>query len=307
MTYRIANDEVFMNDFAEKEFRATIYFPVNCKNTCPFCTSRALYNTWSPNPDAVLEAMGILRGVKPRKKPVITITGGEPSYDLPMLAKMLDIVKRCEVYINTTGLKENLDSFSSLLTSHAASIKGVSVSRHTGTWQTDRAILRNIATDEALATAFPRINMRINAVIDDRTPKDRLECILARWLPVFERRKGYMDVSLRYDYNKVTQENLHLLDTPTIRKLTEIKDLKYESHTLCDVCDNLNFIYKGKMLVRFHRGLANTRLNLGNITSIESLVIFHDGLIATDWDRTTEGLSWYLQQLAHYRINDKRS
>lgn len=304
--YRIANDEVFQNDWAVKEFRATVYFPMNCKNTCPFCTSRALYNTWGADPEAVIKALDLFVGLRPSKRPVVTITGGEPSYDLGMLTKMLDKLKDCDVYLNSTGLKDNLEDFSNVVLSYAGLVKGVSISRHTAAWQTDRSILRNIATDQQLADEFGETNIRINAVIDDRTPQDRLKLILDRWLPIYRARDGYLDVSLRYDYNKVTQENLHLLDMPIIRKLTDIPFLKYEGHSLCDVCDNLNFLYKGDMPVRFHRGLANTRLNLGDIISIESLVIFHDGLVATDWDRTVDGLDWYLKQMDGYRIRRRK-
>ena len=270
------------------DMRISIYFPRNCANTCPFCTSRALYSMWGVNAD---EVMRKCEAVGKSKISVITITGGEPFTDYLKLEQMLDMFEGKEVYINTTLLAADVPAAVEIAAAHPC-VKGYSVSRHGATYEEDLAMLHKCADDSQVVT-LP-CKLRVNCVVDPRIHPDKLAAIIKRWRGMFAHKGGVMDLSFREDYNGVSLENLHCLDTPVVRLLTDPGlGLKYVGQSDCHVCDNLLFETEEGMTVRYHRGLAQTRLKLGCITEIESLVLFPDGLLATDWDRTTEGLEEY--------------
>lgn len=142
---------------------------------------------------------------------------------------------------------------------------------------------------------LPARSIRINAVLpsDPIVGAAAMPGVIRRWEKAFLQNQN-IGLSFREDYNTVTLENLHALDTPYVCALTSM-DLELVGQSDCHVCDNLIFRSDKGMKVRYHRGLANTRLKVGNLVEIESLVLFPDGHMATDWDRSDDGLAAYCQ------------
>ena len=53
------------------------------------------------------------------------------------------------------------------------------------------------------------------------------------------------------------------------------------------------------MRIRYHRCLPGVVVKIGDIVSLRELVIYPDGFVATDWDRTNVGLDWYMSNVFH--------
>ena len=120
--------------------------------------------------------------------------------------------------------------------------------------------------------------------------------VLNRWEKIWKQKKGQkLDVSFRHDYNKIVNENLHLLNTESIMAATEVGN--YYGRVYCHACDKVLFKTKNGMDFRIHRGLPNTRIKIGNIVEMQELVLFPDGILCTDWDKSQDGLEYYMKLL----------
>ncbi len=288
--YILSDSEVTYTPETKKDKMCTVYFPHDCKNNCKFCTSKEFYKTNVPNKEAVLDW---LHAFEKSDLTEIVITGGEPMSDLNLLEEILKICKNKNVYINTTFLEEGKEEFIKLVNKYK-NVKGINISRHGETYKLDSTLLKGIAKDEDVLTI--NTNVRINCFVGERINVEKMKKILKRWEPIWEQKKNHtLDLSFRHDYNKVVPETMHSLDNESINAATELAD--YYGRVYCHVCDKVLFKTKKGMDFRIHRGLQNTRIKIGNIIEMQELVLFPDGCLCTDWDKTTDGIEEYLKIL----------
>lgn len=288
--YVLSDSEVTYTLETKKDKMCTVYFPNDCKNDCKFCTSKAFYNMNIPNKEAVIEW---LKAFEKSDLTEIVITGGEPMSDINLLKIMLFICKNKNVYINTTFLENGKEEFIELVNSYK-NVKGINISRHTDSYDKDCNILKGIAKDQDVLKI--NTNVRINCFVGNSISADKMARIIKRWEPIWEKKNNNsLDISFRHDYNIIVPETLHALDTESILAATSLAD--YYGRVYCHVCDKVLFKTKKGMNFRIHRGLQNTRIKIGNITEMQELVLFPDGALCTDWDKTTDGIEEYLHIL----------
>jgi organic radical activating enzyme len=288
--YILSDSEITYTPESPKDHMCTVYFPADCKNDCKFCTSKIFYSQNIPNPEEVLSW---LCAFTKSELTEIVITGGEPMSDLELLKQMLEIIKNKTIYINTTFLDNGKEDFIKLVNAYP-NIKGINISRHSKSYEDDVKILHSIATDEDILKI--NTNVRINCFVGEKIDQEKMKEILDRWEAIWEQKEGHkLDVSFRHDYNKIIPENLHLLNTESIKAATEVGN--YYGRVYCHACDKVLFKTNKGMPFRIHRGLPNTRVKIGNITEMQELVLFPDGILCTDWDKTQDGLEYYLNIL----------
>ena len=288
--YILSDSEVTYTPETKKDKMCTVYFPADCKNNCKFCTSKVFYEENVPNQKKVLYWLAALSESDVSE---IVITGGEPMSDLALLKKMLYLCRNKTVYINTTFLENGKEEFIDLVNANP-NIEGINISRHTASYEDDIKILDSIAKDRDVLKI--NTNVRINCFVGDSIDKDKMQQILDRWEPIWEEKEDHkLDVSFRHDYNKMNPMNLHLLDTESIMAATEVGD--YYGRIYCHACDKVLFQTKKGMNFRIHRGLQNTRVKIGNIVEMQELVLFPDGVLCSDWDKTQDGLEHYMRTL----------
>lgn len=287
-SYILCDTEVTYTPETKKDKMCSVYFPKDCDNDCKFCTSKQFYEDNKPNASKVLKWMNSFKSSDLEN---IVITGGEPMSDIELLSKMLNCCDSKNVYINTTFLKPNIESFIKLV-NNTDCVKGVNISRHGVDYSQDCLLLNEIAEDEMVELIDA--DVRINCFVGESISEEKMKKILDRWEAV-RRNKRNIDVSFRHDYNKITPYNIHLLDTESIKSATKVGE--YYGRVYCHVCDKLLFKTHDGMDFRIHRGLNNTRIKIGDITEMQELVLFPDGTLATDWDKTVDGLEIYLKIL----------
>ncbi len=288
--YILCDSEVTYTPDTKKDKMCTVYFPADCKNNCKFCTSKAFYRNNRPNREKVLEWLNALAKSDVSE---IVFTGGEPMSDITLLEEMLKMCKNKNVYINTTFLNKGKEEFINVVNKYEC-VKGINISRHCETYDEDCLLLNDIAMDEDVLSI--NTNVRINCFVGEKILEEKMRKILNRWEKVwFQKKNKTLDVSFRHDYNTVTPEVLHLLDTESIMAATEVGE--YYGRVYCHACDKVLFRTKNGMYFRIHRGLQNTRVKIGNIVEMQELVLFPDGTLCTDWDKTTDGLEEFMKIL----------
>lgn len=293
--FRLTSRKMPILDTYPKESRISVYFPKDCPNTCPFCTSREDYKKWGTNP---FKVMDFLASLPTDMKHIVTITGGEPASDINMLRDMIHVLPpTADVYINTTALTNTFDRLKELV-GEESRVQGIAVSRHGANIADDRMILHGIVDDDAFKDV--PCGIRINAVVPDVFDSDYFRNIMERWRPIFCNRPNVYKTGLtfRFDYNKCNFGNLHLLDTPEIKALMAVPDVQYAGQSISDYAHTMLYNYRG-MRIRYHRCLPGVVVKIGDIVSLRELVIYPDGFVATDWDRTNVGLDWYMSNVFH--------
>ena len=247
---------------------ATIYVPYDCKNNCPFCTSKKEYSQLKMDEKAVKAALHKL--VQNPEIKDIVFTGGEPTANPKLLQELVDTA-RCEnVFINTTLPRENF--FECLEIFNGGNVNGVNISRHTSDYSKDSKMFYNIAEDWLIKGI--KVPVKINMVLTDKTTIAEVDAVIKRWRP-YEN----VTVCFRRDFRKVTPENLHVLvGDPILDHLVD--NYEYLGHTFCDVCDTVNF-----PKISFHRGLEKSSIRVGNNVVVNDIIVFPDGFVAYDWDR----------------------
>ena len=259
-----------------KNLALTVMVPFDCPNNCPFCESKKEYAKNRPNLEAVLNTMKLFfEKNNTLDVPEVVITGGEPMANIPALRAILNVIPSDkDIYINTTLIKRNFEVFCELVNNHPQ-IKGINVSRHTADYTSDLDTLHGIVPD----TAFRKIkkSIRINCVVDSHTD---VWAMANRWAW-----RENIELSLRENFNTMTEEELH---NPYSRHLPELaQGLRYVGHTQCNVCDTTVFETNRGHYVRYHKGLKNTFIPLGNDKyEINDIIIRQDGSIFCDWDFT---------------------
>ena len=281
-----------------KNLALTVMVPFDCPNNCPFCESKKEYAKNRPNLEAVLNTMKLFfEKNNTLDVPEVVITGGEPMANILALRKIINVIPSDkDIYINTTLIKKNFEAFVDLVNNHPQ-IKGINVSRHCTTYEEDCKTLHGIVPDEWLSK-FEK-SVRINCVIKDRK-NSFFRGVISRW-----ERTG-VELSFREDFNTMTKEELH---NPYSHSLPYVATLpEYVGHTMCKVCDTTTFRSRQGMMVRYHKGIKNTLVYLGNDKwEINDIIIRQDGEIFADWDFTNEHI--LPPQLLHNTTKDimKRS
>ena len=248
---------------------ATIYVPYDCKNNCPFCTSKKEYAQLKLDEDAVKEALRKLVTMPEIKD--IVFTGGEPTANPRLLAEMVEIARYKNVYINTTLPKENF--FECLEIFNGGHVNGVNISRHFDTFAKDSRAFYDIVDDWNIKGI--QVPVKINIVLSEKTSIPVVENCINRW-----KNNPNVTVCFRRDFRKVTPENLHVLYSDPILDWL-IENHEFANHTFCDVCDTVTF----KDRIAFHRGLQHSSVQIGNTVIVNDIIVFPDGFIAYDWDR----------------------
>jgi hypothetical protein len=259
----------------------TIMVPFDCPNNCPFCESKKEYATNRPSLDNVINAVKhIFRDNNTLDIPEVVITGGEPMANILALRKIINVIPSDkDIYINTTCIRHNFDEFVALVNSDPQ-IKGVNISRHSTTYEEDCKTLHGIVPDEWLSK-FEK-SVRINCVIKDIT-HSFFHDVISRW-------EGKdVELSFREDFNTMTEEELHNPYTVPFGLLGNVKN--YVGNTHCKVCDTTTFLTRKDMVIRYHKGIKNTLVYLGNDKyEINDIIVRQDGQIFADWDFTNKTL-----------------
>lgn len=259
-----------------KNLALTVMVPFDCPNNCPFCESKKEYAINRPSLDGVVNTMKhFFDKNNTLDVPEVVITGGEPMANILALRKIINVIPSDkDIYINTTLIKKNFEAFVDLVNNHPQ-IKGINVSRHTADYTSDLDTLHGIVPD----TAFRKIKkpIRINCVVDSHTD---VWAMINRWAW-----KNNIELSLRENFNTMTEEELH---NPYSHHLPELaQSLRYVGHTQCKVCDTTIFETNRGHYVRYHKGLKNTFIPLGQDKyEVNDIIIRQDGSIFCDWDFT---------------------
>lgn len=259
----------------------TIMVPFDCPNNCPFCESKKEYSKNRPSLDGVVNAVKhIFRDNNTLDIPEVVITGGEPMANILALRKIINVIPSDkDIYINTTCVRHNFDEFVALVNSDPQ-IKGVNISRHSTTYEEDCKTLHGIVPDEWLSK-FEK-SVRINCVIKDRK-HSFFRGVISRW-----ERKG-VELSFREDFNTMTAEELHNPYSHSLPYVATVKE--YLGHTQCKVCDTTTFRSVRGMVIRYHKGIKNTLVPLGNDKyEINDIVVRQDGQVFADWDFSNKTL-----------------
>ena len=257
----------------------TIMVPFDCPNNCPFCESKKEYAKNRPSIDGVVNAIKhFFRDNNTLDIPEVVITGGEPMANILALRKIINVIPSDkDIYINTTLLKIHFNEFVALVNSEPQ-IKGINVSRHEATYEEDCRLLHCIAPDGW----FRQINksVRINCVVNNGT---NIYDIMDRW-------EGQgVELSFRENFNTMTEQDLHNSYSGYLPRLAS--ELEYKGHTQCKVCDTTIFKRRSGLVVRYHKGIKNTLVYLGNDKwEINDIVVRQDGQVFCDWDFTNKTL-----------------
>lgn len=248
---------------------ATVYVPYDCKNNCPFCTSKKEYSRLKMDENAVKQALRKLVAHPDIKD--IVFTGGEPTANPKLLKELVEIARHKNVYINTTLPRKNF--FECLEIFNGGIVKGVNISRHHATFVKDSEVFKDIVDDWTLGGIG--VPVKINVVLTDKTTIDDINNIIKRWKPYPK-----VTVCFRRDFRKTNVFTLHqLMGDSILDYLTNSYTLA--GHTFCDVCDTVLFEER----IAFHRGLEESSFELGGKVVVNDIIVFPNGEIAYDWDK----------------------
>jgi organic radical activating enzyme len=267
----------------------TVYVPYPCPNDCQFCTSKKEYDSNDIDFNKIRNQLLKVRNSCIKE---VVFTGGEPMTNLIALRVLIDIVNNKDVYINTSLINENLVEFVKLVNTKDC-IKGVNISRHTESYESDSKILKNIAPD--VVVSFISKPVKINVVLPETPSVDFLNGVLNRWAEIKN-----TNVCFRANFNKTTPSELHSLTDKTLIKLLTLGD--YVARDYCDVCDT-TIMERNKKRYLYHRGLETTSVKLGEVIQVNDIIVFPNGELCYDWDKKNEDIdimkrSFGLKQLA---------
>lgn len=293
--------DVMDRDFTigRNDFSVTVYVPWNCTNNCKFCSSKKDYNIIKSDFNCVKEQ---LYRIRKSIVPIVVFTGGEPSVDIDKLSELVSIVDNKIVYINTTLPRRNSDKFIEFINTTDC-VKGISVSRHSLTYEEDASLLNDICDDEVIAKITKPVRINVVSYKDNQFCLENVEKYVNRWKKV-RKLKGdsynSLILNLRSNYILQNKEKLHEMEDDTI-----INDLAckyyYYRHVFCNVCDTCVFFEmennERTFEIDYHRGLLKTSINFGNITEINDLILLQNGEICYDWDGKKDNIDRLLQLL----------
>ena len=267
---------------------ATIYVPWDCPNNCSFCSSKEEYKH-GVDANRIIEELGAIRQSNIEE---VVFTGGEPSACPLMLTKFVSMIPSKRVFVNTTLLDNTVYDFVYHI-NRLDNVKGVNISRHGR--DEDEDGLRGTAPDGWIARICKPVHINVVAPNTEHIP-----AIIDRWAKVAEKRcwlglqcpGSEMTICIREDYTKMTLERLHnLYDDPYIKLMVNVSGFEYYGHTSCNVCDTVSFmstgeVYPRKLYVNVHRGVEKTAIQFGNTIEVNDIVLFPDGTLCYDWDKS---------------------
>lgn len=267
---------------ARKNLALTIFVPWNCKNNCPFCTSKCdYYDNKNFSLKNIIESLKKL--IQFDQIHDIVLSGGEPLADLDGFEELLyniyelniHLKKPKCIFINTT-LPKSIDEnkFDKIINKYDI-IDGFNVSRHIDVNFSDYIndeLLYNIKLNKSY--------IRINSVItnDWLNPSDddknKVKNFITHWL------KYSNDISFRWDYRKVkNMDDLKSLNNPFVQFLGSF--LNYKGSSGCLVCND-DYFENGR--IHFHRGTSQTSIKFQGNLLINDIIIKRDGSTYLDWD-----------------------
>ena len=281
------------------DFSITVYVPWNCENKCRFCSSKKDYNILESNFEKVKEQ---LKKIRDSLVPIIVFTGGEPSANVEKLKELISIVDNKTVYINTTLPKKNSKEFIELV-NDTDCIRGISISRHTTSYEEDSTILNNICEDEIIATIKKPVRINVVSFKEDQFNIENLKLYVDRWEKIRKLKSDdfrSLILNLRSNYISQTKAGLHELENDKV-----INDLTntyfYDRHTFCNVCDTTvfyNLVDKERTFeIDYHKGLLTTSIHFGNVVEVNDLILLQNGEMCYDWDRKKEEINNLLELL----------
>lgn len=256
----------------------TVFVPWDCDNNCSFCTSKKEYE--NVKTDFIL-MQSILNDINRSTIQEVVITGGEPSRNTKSLEIMLGLLKNKKVYINTT-LPLYSDNEFIYLVNKTENVCGINISRHEIGFNDES--LYNISPD--LYLGFIKKPIHINVV----SPKAENLClIIDRYREIAQLRKscGFGDttICIREDFTKTTKETLHSTND-TMLNAIGFYEYKLVSYTFCNVCDTHTFEVEDGLYLTYHKGLEHTSIEEDGKIEVNDIVVFPDGELCYDWDRS---------------------
>lgn len=267
---------------------ATVYVPWDCPNSCPFCSSKEEYKH-GVDASRIIEELGAISRSSIEE---VVFTGGEPSARPSMLSDFISTVPSKRVFVNTTLLDMTVYDFVYHI-NRLDNVRGLNISRHGRDESEDG--LHGTAPDEWIARICKPVHINVVA------PKvEHIPAIIDRWAKVAEKRRrlglqcpGYeMTICIREDYTNMTMSGLHNPhEDPYIKGMIDTPGFEYYYHTSCNVCDTVSFMSTGEvyphgLCVNVHRGVEKTSIQFGNTVEVNDIVLFPDGTLCYDWDKS---------------------
>lgn len=267
----------------------TVFVPWDCKNNCPFCTTKPLYSSMTLSLSNVIASLKELLKTDIRE---IVITGGEPFSNLEGLDRILETI--CEhdgkkVYINTSFPKKTQNEKTiELIEKYRCFVHGINVSRHNGiSSYEDHLFLRSVDC---------RIPVRINHIVDETTAKHMTNDDIEKL--IYDASFVSSSLCFRYDYRKVrdTEQLKSIHSNDFLNRLFEMESISYVNSHGCLVCNTDVFRYKQGMRdydVLFHRGIQRTFIRTSMYGIINDIVLFPNGVVRLDWNENDPVLIYY--------------
>ena len=258
--------------FGRENLALTVFVPYDCRNKCPFCSSKETYMTHRPSMDNVkYQLKRVLTEFDYPIKDVV-FTGGEPMADVDGLKELIDLVpSQYNIYINTTFTNRNIDEFVAFI-NECSKIKGINISRHSETYEQDCALLCDIATDDKISMIQKPV--RINCVVKNQD----ISKVIERWNGTGVHLYFRKDFNIEQDFTELHNP----YDELTMKLIAG--GFTFKSHTQCNVCDTTIFEKNGQ-IVAYHKGQKNSSIQTGEHLEINDLIIDQTGVFTFDWGK----------------------
>ena len=283
--------------WGRQEHPATVFVPWDCGHHCPFCTTKAEYETRYPA--AKLDYFfnrqkeSLRRLLEYRFVDEVVFTGGEPLADVARLSELIYIVRASgghrKVYINTSfnfDARQEEAAFQFL--AKRSQVDGISVSLPYADVTMMNA--RGYAFLERFVREChghgPYHWLRINSVVKGNESAEQIRRFVK---DVLRLENGHAQriwsINLRKDYATCSQAELNDCMDPTMRTLMAMPDMHYKGGGGCLVCRNDVFWPNDdpEHRLTYHRGTESTSLRYGDLMVVNDLVVKQDGEIRYDW------------------------
>lgn len=302
---------------------ATVFVPWDCGHHCPFCTTKAEYETkyHAEKLDYYFtrQKESLRRLLEYNFVDDVVFTGGEPLADIARLKELLGIVCAAEnidrrVYINTSfnfdASQEGMVYQFLVDESQRNRINGISVSlpyADVGMMNArGYAFLGRLM--HTIAGHSPYNWVRINSVVKGNESAEQIRRFVKEVLSFGDENGfGVWSINLRKDYTECTQANLNDCHDPIMQTLMGMPDMPYKGGGGCLVCRNDVFWPNNDAMHRltYHRGTENTSLRYGDLMIINDIVIKQDGEIRYDWTDGTPLPKCVMDALAERQHSDE--
>lgn len=258
----------------------TVFAPYDCKNNCPFCTSKPMYRTeaFRANIPLMIEQIKKINNVPFIKE--FVITGGEPFANLKLLKDLIDAMEKT-VYINTTlptsPTSENIDEVINFINSNPK-IGGVNISRHLS------FDFPNVASLEDIEKITKPV--RINTVIPEKLGGMAFDEFFGKFKE-FVKKYGSPTrmINLRANYKHMKHLFLRVFDRFE-RELS--KEYIYKGSGGCMVCYSTLF-EADNCMIQYHRGMESSRMALSDeVVYFNDVLLTPNGHVYSNWSFSTD-------------------